>query len=114
MLYWGCTLTFLLMLSPHGQSKVPLQLSALDRFVMESFVWSYSAFYFLIVFSFNQSCLTILTLTINVVTMQAPRAAPPDMECRDKFLIQSTIVSSGTTDEDITASMVSLGNCCWP
>ncbi|CAL2269373.1 unnamed protein product [Prunus armeniaca] len=39
------------------------------------------------------------------VTMQAPRAAPPDMECRDKFLIQSTIVSSGTTDEDITASM---------
>ncbi|PQQ11457.1 vesicle-associated protein 2-2 isoform X3 [Prunus yedoensis var. nudiflora] len=39
------------------------------------------------------------------VTMQAPRAGPPDMECRDKFLIQSTIVSSGTTDEDITASM---------
>ncbi|KAK9919656.1 hypothetical protein M0R45_028242 [Rubus argutus] len=39
------------------------------------------------------------------VTMQAQRTALPDMECRDKFLIQSTIVSSGTTDEDITASM---------
>ncbi|BBH06660.1 vamp/synaptobrevin-associated protein 27-2 [Prunus dulcis] len=33
------------------------------------------------------------------------KGSTPDMECRDKFLIQSTIVSSGTTDEDITASM---------
>lgn len=39
------------------------------------------------------------------VTMQAQRTALPDLECRDKFLIQSTIVSSGTTDADITASM---------
>ncbi|XP_022999361.1 vesicle-associated protein 2-2-like isoform X3 [Cucurbita maxima] len=39
------------------------------------------------------------------VIMQAQRAAPPDMLCRDKFLIQSTIVPSGMTEEDITASM---------
>ncbi|KAM1802254.1 hypothetical protein TB2_032988 [Malus domestica] len=41
------------------------------------------------------------------VTMQAPRTGMVDMECKDKFLIQSTIVSSRTTDEDITASMFS-------
>ncbi|XP_062144903.1 vesicle-associated protein 2-2-like [Alnus glutinosa] len=39
------------------------------------------------------------------VTMQAQRTAPPDMACRDKFLIQSTIVPDGTTDENITPSM---------
>lgn len=39
------------------------------------------------------------------VTMQAQRTAPPDMVCKDKFLIQSTIVPAGTIDEDITPSM---------
>ncbi|TYJ11223.1 hypothetical protein E1A91_A11G260900v1 [Gossypium mustelinum] len=38
------------------------------------------------------------------VTMQAQREAPPDMICRDKFLIQSTVVPVGTTDEDITSA----------
>ena len=40
------------------------------------------------------------------VTMQAQKVAP-DMACRDKFLIQSTIVPVGTTEKDITPSMVS-------
>ncbi|EXB67658.1 Vesicle-associated protein 2-2 [Morus notabilis] len=39
------------------------------------------------------------------VTMQVPRTFPLDLECKDKFLIQSTIVSPETTDEQITASM---------
>ncbi|KAI3695781.1 hypothetical protein L1987_78781 [Smallanthus sonchifolius] len=39
------------------------------------------------------------------VTMQAPKVAPPDMICRDKFLVQSTIVSEGTKEEDVTSSM---------
>ncbi|KAL6132611.1 hypothetical protein ACLB2K_064851 [Fragaria x ananassa] len=39
------------------------------------------------------------------VTMQALKTALPDIECKDKFLIQSTAVSSETTDADITASM---------
>ncbi|XP_042475101.1 vesicle-associated protein 1-2-like [Macadamia integrifolia] len=39
------------------------------------------------------------------VTMQAQREAPPDLQCKDKFLIQSTIVPFGTTEEDITPSM---------
>ncbi|OMO55346.1 PapD-like protein [Corchorus olitorius] len=36
--------------------------------------------------------------------MQAQREAPPDMICKDKFLIQSTIVHAGTTDEDISSA----------
>ncbi|KAA8545019.1 hypothetical protein F0562_019764 [Nyssa sinensis] len=39
------------------------------------------------------------------VTMQAHRLAPPDLICKDKFLVQSTVVPIGTTDEDITPSM---------
>ncbi|XVF56957.1 hypothetical protein PTKIN_Ptkin06aG0162900 [Pterospermum kingtungense] len=38
------------------------------------------------------------------VTMQAQREAPPDMICKDKFLIQSTVVPEGTSDEDITSA----------
>ncbi|XVF56958.1 hypothetical protein PTKIN_Ptkin06aG0162900 [Pterospermum kingtungense] len=49
------------------------------------------------------------------VTMQAQREAPPDMICKDKFLIQSTVVPEGTSDEDITSATVSdflLCLCC--
>lgn len=41
------------------------------------------------------------------VTMQAPKAVPVDMVCKDKFLIQSTVVPIGTTDNDITPNMFS-------
>ncbi|KAF8110346.1 hypothetical protein N665_0085s0072 [Sinapis alba] len=41
------------------------------------------------------------------VIMQAFKEPPPDMACKDKFLIQSTTVPEETTDEDITASMFS-------
>ncbi|TXG65793.1 hypothetical protein EZV62_007068 [Acer yangbiense] len=41
------------------------------------------------------------------VTMQSQGVAPPDMVCKDKFLIQSTIVPDGTIDEDIDSSMFS-------
>lgn len=40
--------------------------------------------------------------------MQAFKEPPADMVCKDKFLIQSTAVPAETTDEDITASMVSI------
>ncbi|CAI9284408.1 unnamed protein product [Lactuca saligna] len=39
------------------------------------------------------------------VTMQAPKVAPPDMICRDKFLVQSTYVPEGTKEEDVTSNM---------
>ncbi|OWM66993.1 vesicle-associated protein 2-2 [Punica granatum] len=41
------------------------------------------------------------------VTMQAQRSAPTDMMCKDKFLIQSTVVPAGTTEEDITTEVFS-------
>ncbi|XP_054776656.1 vesicle-associated protein 2-2-like isoform X3 [Prosopis cineraria] len=40
-----------------------------------------------------------------LLTMQALKEAPADMACKDKFLIQSTIVPVGTTNEDITSSL---------
>lgn len=39
------------------------------------------------------------------VTMQAPRSAPTDLQCKDKFLVQSTVVPFGTILEEITNSM---------
>ncbi|KAL7234961.1 hypothetical protein ACSBR1_018436 [Camellia fascicularis] len=39
------------------------------------------------------------------VTMQAPKLAPPDMICKDRFLVQSTVVPAGTTDEDVDPGM---------
>ncbi|OVA15076.1 MSP domain [Macleaya cordata] len=42
--------------------------------------------------------------------MQAQREAPPDLQCKDKFLIQSTVVPVGTTTEDITPSTFSKDN----
>ncbi|GER46463.1 vesicle associated protein [Striga asiatica] len=40
-----------------------------------------------------------------IVTMQAQKEAPPDMQCRDKFLLQSVVVSPGVTTKDITPEM---------
>ncbi|KAL1548674.1 vesicle-associated protein 1-3-like isoform X1 [Salvia divinorum] len=39
------------------------------------------------------------------VTMQAHKEAPTDMQCRDKFLVQSVIVPNGTTHKDINQEM---------
>ncbi|XAR54145.1 hypothetical protein NMG60_11029160 [Bertholletia excelsa] len=39
------------------------------------------------------------------VTMQAQREAPSDMQCKDKFLIQSVVAPNGTTTKDITQEM---------
>lgn len=42
-----------------------------------------------------------------VVTMQAQKEAPPDMQCKDKFLVQSVIVNEGANAKEITADMFS-------
>ncbi|XP_022979859.1 vesicle-associated protein 2-2-like isoform X3 [Cucurbita maxima] len=39
------------------------------------------------------------------VTMLAQRTAPTDMQCKDKFLVQGTVISPGTPEEDITSDM---------
>ncbi|XP_057462425.1 vesicle-associated protein 1-1-like [Actinidia eriantha] len=40
-----------------------------------------------------------------IVTMQAQKEAPPDMQCKDKFLLQSVAVSPGATSKDISSEM---------
>ncbi|TYI91311.1 hypothetical protein E1A91_D03G183000v1 [Gossypium mustelinum] len=37
--------------------------------------------------------------------MQAQKEAPPDMNCRDKFLLQSVKVNDGITAKDITSEL---------
>jgi hypothetical protein len=44
---------------------------------------------------------------LNAVTMQAQRTAPPDMQLKDKFLVQTTVVPPGTSDEDLIPAFVS-------
>ncbi|KAK7847478.1 vesicle-associated protein 1-2 [Quercus suber] len=39
------------------------------------------------------------------VTMQAQKEVPPDMQCRDKFLLQSVVASPGAAAKDITPEM---------
>ncbi|KAK1408883.1 hypothetical protein QVD17_41001 [Tagetes erecta] len=40
-----------------------------------------------------------------IVTMQAQKEAPPDMQCRDKFLLQSAVARPGTSPKDITPEL---------
>ncbi|PON40640.1 Vesicle-associated membrane-protein-associated protein, partial [Parasponia andersonii] len=40
-----------------------------------------------------------------IVTMQAQKEAPQDLQCRDKFLLQSVRVNDGITAKDINAEM---------
>nr|CAB3461670.1 unnamed protein product [Digitaria exilis] len=41
------------------------------------------------------------------VTMQAPKHAPQDLQTKDKFLVQTTVVPFGTADEDIVPAFFS-------
>ncbi|KAK9749242.1 hypothetical protein RND81_02G112200 [Saponaria officinalis] len=41
------------------------------------------------------------------VTMQAQKESPPDMQCKDKFLVQSVTAPDGVSPKDITAEMFS-------
>jgi hypothetical protein len=45
---------------------------------------------------------------LDVVTMQAQKEAPPDMQCKDKFLLQSVKTNDGVTPKDITPEMVKI------
>uniref|UniRef100_M8C9W4 MSP domain-containing protein n=1 Tax=Aegilops tauschii TaxID=37682 RepID=M8C9W4_AEGTA len=39
------------------------------------------------------------------LTMQAQTVAPPDLQCKDKFLVQSVVVADGLSAKDITPQM---------
>lgn len=43
---------------------------------------------------------------ILAVTMQAQKETPADLQCKDKFLLQSVVVPDGVTTKDITPEMV--------
>jgi len=38
--------------------------------------------------------------------MQAQKTSPPDMQSKDKFLVQSVAAENGATAQDINAAMV--------
>lgn len=40
-----------------------------------------------------------------IVTMQAQKEVPPGMQCKDKFLVQSAVVTEGLAVKDITGEM---------
>lgn len=40
--------------------------------------------------------------------MQAQKEAPLDMQCKDKFLVQTVVVSDGTSSKQVLAEMVGL------
>ncbi|KAJ7950933.1 vesicle-associated protein 1-1-like [Quillaja saponaria] len=42
-----------------------------------------------------------------IVTMQAQKEMPSDMQCKDKFLLQSVVAGPGATPKDITPEMFS-------
>ncbi|XP_060211505.1 vesicle-associated protein 1-2-like isoform X2 [Lycium barbarum] len=44
------------------------------------------------------------------VTMQPQKELPPDMQCKDKFLVQSVITNPGSTPKDINPDMFNKGN----
>ncbi|KAJ6972044.1 LOW QUALITY PROTEIN: hypothetical protein NC653_032574 [Populus alba x Populus x berolinensis] len=39
------------------------------------------------------------------ITMQGQKESPPDMQCKDKFLLQSVVAPDGTTTKDINFDM---------
>ncbi|GLT39573.1 hypothetical protein SLA2020_137560 [Shorea laevis] len=40
-----------------------------------------------------------------IVTMQAQKEMPPDMQCKDKFLLQAVVASPGAAAKDVTPEM---------
>ncbi|KAK9061067.1 hypothetical protein SSX86_018247 [Deinandra increscens subsp. villosa] len=55
------------------------------------------------VFPFTLSVLSAKFLVL--VTMQSQKEAPLDMQCKDKFLLQSAVARPGTTPKDITPEL---------
>lgn len=49
---------------------------------------------------------SLISSNAHSVTMQAQKEFPPDMQCKDKFLLQSVIATHGASVKDITPEMV--------
>lgn len=101
-----------------------LGLSRLDLRVMLSvLIWLFWIHFATFFFSFSFSFLNLVVMLYGrvmnwglfffflnyvwmEVTMQAQKEAPADMQCKDKFLLQSVKTVDGTSPKDITADMV--------
>lgn len=59
------------------------------------YVWAYNGF---------MSFLLVLDWIL-LVTMQGQKESPPDMQCKDKLLLQSVVAPDGTTTKDINSDM---------
>lgn len=54
---------------------------------------------------FGVECSYVYVFSL-IVTMQGSKEAPPSMQCKDKFLLQSVIAPNGATNKDISAELV--------
>jgi hypothetical protein len=54
-------------------------------------------------------------LCVLLVIMKPQEEAPPNMHCKDMFLVQSVVVREATTTNDLTEEMVLLipMSLCW-
>lgn len=65
-----------------------------------------SMFVFSLVSQYGCQFFLELIIFCFIVTLQAQEEAPADMQCKDKFLLQSVVTSFGVTTKDITPDMV--------
>lgn len=47
------------------------------------------------------------------VTMQAQRETPPDMQCKDKFLVQSVVAPPGSSTKEVSQDLVRILYGCF-
>lgn len=52
----------------------------------------------------------IVQYLCGTVTLQAQREYPPDMQCKDKFLLQSTVVNPNTDVDDLPSDTVRVNS----
>jgi hypothetical protein len=54
----------------------------------------------------KQSTLIQWYVLLMAVTMQAQRETPPDMQCKDKFLVQSVVAPPGSSTKEVSQDLV--------
>ncbi|KAJ0559484.1 putative vesicle-associated membrane-protein-associated protein [Helianthus annuus] len=60
--------------------------------------------YFFVLFDHFVWAICCMLISVKF-TMQAQKEAPPDMQCKDKFLLQSAVAPAGTSAKDITPEL---------
>jgi len=87
--------------------ELNLRISEDMRSYFSNYITWYSSYNFILFFYLHFLRLFVTYLHFHfVVTMQAQKEAPPDMQCKDKFLIQSVVATARAAAKDITSKMV--------